>query len=198
VLRQVIAATYHQVWWPSTEVVRYDGDELPVWDEDLGTYLDPATGEVLPTWDQALDAIGPHDDPLHVARFGARFDAQGVLAGSNDANRCIRYLTKYLTKQVADCHQADTDPQRGHMQRLADALRYEPCSPTCANWLRYGIQPKSPNVCASEKSPGVLDQLPQPGSVIVPVRKGGAGSLAVSGLAGGGGRLVVWSGARRW
>jgi replication initiator protein RepSA len=29
------------------------------------------------------------------------------------------------------------------MQRLADALRYEPCSPTCANWLRYGIQPKN-------------------------------------------------------
>ncbi len=143
VLRQVIAATYHQVWWPSTEVVRFDADDLPVWDESLGTYLDPATGEVLPTWDQALDAVGPHDDPLHVARFGARFDAQGVLAGSKDANRCIRYLTKYLTKQVADCHQADTDPQRAHMQQLTDALRYEPCSPTCANWLRYGIQPKN-------------------------------------------------------
>ena len=81
--------------------------------------------------------------PLHVARFGATFDAQGVLAGSKDANRCIRYLTKYLTKQVADCHQADTDAQRAHMQRLADALRYEPCSPTCANWLRYGVQPKN-------------------------------------------------------
>jgi hypothetical protein len=23
-------------------------------------------------------------------------------------------------------------------------LRFEPCSPTCANWLRYGIQPKHP------------------------------------------------------
>jgi hypothetical protein len=143
VVRQVIAATYHQVWWPSTEVVRFDGDQLPVWDEDLGTYLDPATGEVLPTWDQALDAIGPADDPLHVARFGTTFDAQGVLAGSKDAARCVRYLTKYLTKQVADCHQADTDAQRAHMQRLGDALRYEPCSPACANWLRYGIQPKN-------------------------------------------------------
>ena len=30
------------------------------------------------------------------------------------------------------------------MDRLADALRYEPCSPTCANWLRYGIEPKNP------------------------------------------------------
>ena len=57
-LRRVLAATYHQVWWPSTTTVKYDGDELPVWDEATGNYLDPATGEVLPTWDQALDAIG--------------------------------------------------------------------------------------------------------------------------------------------
>ena len=107
------------------------------------TYLDPDTGEVLPTWDQALDAIGDEDEPLHVARFGARFDAQGVLAGSKDASRCIGYLTKYLTKHVGDCHQAATDAQAAHAARLADALRYEPCSPTCANWLRYGIQPKN-------------------------------------------------------
>ena len=32
-LREVIAATYHQVWWPSTTAVRFDGDHLPVWDE---------------------------------------------------------------------------------------------------------------------------------------------------------------------
>ena len=98
---------------------------------------------MLPTWDQALDAIGDQDEPLHVARFGARFDAQGVLAGSRDASRCIGYLTKYLTKHLGDCHQAATDAQADHAARLADALRYEPCSPTCANWLRYGIQPKN-------------------------------------------------------
>ncbi|HEY3732350.1 MAG TPA: replication initiator [Streptosporangiaceae bacterium] len=142
-LRQVLAATYHQVWWPVTSVVQFSGENLPVWDEPTGNYLDPATGEVLPTWDQALDAIGPDDKPLHVARFGERFDAQGVLAGSKDAARCIGYLTKYLTKNVADCHQAQAEAQQAHMNRLADALRFEPCSPTCANWLRYGIQPKS-------------------------------------------------------
>jgi hypothetical protein len=65
-----------------------------------------------------------------------------VLAGSKDAGRCIGYLTKYLTKQVGDCHHLDTDAQRVHAARLAEALRYQPCSPTCANWLRYGIQPK--------------------------------------------------------
>jgi hypothetical protein len=125
-------------------VVRYDGDQLPVWDDATSRYLDPATGELLPTWDQALDNIGPQDQPLHVVRFGPRLDAQGVLAGSNDAGRCVRYLTKYLTKQIAGCHTADTDPQLAHAARLAEALRYEPCSPTCANWLRYGIQPKNP------------------------------------------------------
>jgi hypothetical protein len=142
-LREVIAATYHQVWWPSTDMVRFDGGHLPVWDEDKATYLDPDTGEVLPTWDEALDAIDADDEPLHVARFGDRFDAQGVLAGSKDSNRCIGYLTKYLTKHVADCHAALTEDQVRHADRLADALRYEPCSPTCANWLRYGVQPKN-------------------------------------------------------
>jgi hypothetical protein len=141
-IRRVLAATYHQVWWPGTSTVRYDGDQLPVWDEHTANYLDPATGEILTTWDQALDELG--DQPQHVARFGERFDAQGVLAGSKDANRCIGYLTKYLTKQVGDCYHAETDAQRAHAARLAEALQFQPCSPTCANWLRYGIQPKNP------------------------------------------------------
>src|SRR5271169_5903303 len=121
-LRRVLAATYHQVWWPDTSTVKYhDGDELPEWDQATSRYLDPATGEVLPDWDQALDELG--DQPHHVARFGDRFDAQGVLSGSKDAGRCIGYLTKYLTKQVADCHQAQIDAQRVHAARLAEALR---------------------------------------------------------------------------
>ena len=143
-LRAVIAATYHQVWWPPTDQVRYQDDALPAWHEPSGRYLDAATGELLPAFDQALDTIGPRDEPLHVARFGPKFDAQGVLAGTKDAGRCIGYLTKYLTKQLAACHTAATDRQADHTDQLIDALRYEPCSPACANWLRYGIQPRNP------------------------------------------------------
>jgi hypothetical protein len=143
-LRQVLAATYHQVWWPPVTDMKYHDGKLPVWHEASGNYLDPATGEVLPTWDQALDDLGDDSVPFHVARFGERFDAQGLLAGSRDANRCIGYLTKYLTKHLGDCHQAATGAQTAHADRLVQALRYEPCSPRCANWLRYGIQPKDP------------------------------------------------------
>ena len=110
---------------PSTTTVKYDGDELPVWDEATGNYLDPATGEVLPTWDQALDAIGDEDEPWHVARFGDRFDAQGVLSGSKDAGAVHR-----LPDQVP--HQAGgrlppgrrPTPSSAHAARLAEALRY--------------------------------------------------------------------------
>jgi hypothetical protein len=140
-LRKIIAATYHQVWWPKTDVARFEADHQPLWDEPLGRYVDASTGELLPTWEEALDAIGPSDDPLHVARFGPKFDAQGVLAGSKDSARCIGYLTKYLVKDIGTCYQPETAAQHQHVARLVDALRFEPCSPTCANWLRYGINP---------------------------------------------------------
>jgi hypothetical protein len=37
-LRQIIAATYHQVWWPPTDDVRFDGDRMPVWHEALEVF----------------------------------------------------------------------------------------------------------------------------------------------------------------
>lgn len=156
-LKAVVAATYHQVWWPATDVVRYEGDRLPVWverpgredgapyaDGQGGDYVDPDSGEVLPTWDDALDELGgaEHAEPLHVARFGSQVDVQGVLAGTRDADQCIRYLAKYLTKSLSGSVEPDEVARRAHASRMVDALRFEPCSPRCANWLRYGVQPK--------------------------------------------------------
>ncbi|TQN28326.1 hypothetical protein FHX37_3660 [Haloactinospora alba] len=145
-LRQIAAATYHQVWWPHAEQVVYDNDHLPLFDEDTGNYVDPDTGEVLATWEQALDVLDtdPEAEPMHVCRLGPQVDAKGVVAGSGDANRCVRYLAKYLTKDIAECHPVTTAAQQRHVDRFMDALRFEPCSPRCANWLRYGIQPQNP------------------------------------------------------
>ena len=143
-IRQVAAATYHQVWWPQHDQPVYDLDRPPVWDAGAGVYVDPDTGELLPTWDEALDALGedPAAEPAHVVRFGPQVHAEGVLSGSGDADRCIGYLAKYLTKSIDVCHAAATDAQRQHVDRLAEALRYEPCSPHCPNWLLYGVQPR--------------------------------------------------------
>ncbi|MDR8407806.1 helitron helicase-like domain-containing protein [Nonomuraea sp. 3-1Str] len=156
-VKQIAAATYHQVWWPAADVVRFDGEHLPVCQDGAG-YLDPDTGEVLPTWDEALDQLDADQDaePLHIIRFGEQIDVKGVLAGTPDADQCIRYLSKYLTKSLSDSLDTDNPARREHAARMVDALRFEPCSPRCPNWLRYGIQPKdakqgmTPGACRSK------------------------------------------------
>jgi len=145
-LRQVVAATYHQVWWPPHHEPVYTGDRLPVWDEDSGGYADPATGETLPTWDEALDAldVDPGAEPAHVVRFGRQLDMQGIIAGSPEADRRVGYLTKYLTKSISETYgdRHPSEARQAHLDRLAHEVRWLPCSPRCANWLRFGIQPK--------------------------------------------------------
>ncbi|WP_170223401.1 replication initiator [Nonomuraea turkmeniaca] len=142
-IKQIAAATYQQVWWPPADRAVYEGDHLPVWENGVG-YLDPDTGEILPTWDEALNQLDADESaqPLHVVRFGPQVDVQGVLAGTPDADQCIRYLSKYLTKSLGGGWNPNNQAQRQHAERMLEALRLEPCSPTCANWLRYGIQPK--------------------------------------------------------
>ena len=145
VLRQVIEATYVQVWWPPHDRAVYVHRQ-PVWTGD--GYCDPDTGAMLPTWQQALDQLeaDPDAKPAHVMRFGRQYDMAGIIAPSEDADRAVRYLAKYLTKAVADPigDQDNTPAREAHIDRLHAELRWLPCSSHCANWLRYGIQPDQP------------------------------------------------------
>jgi hypothetical protein len=151
-MRQVVAATYHQVWWPSTAAVAYHpGDAQPVWDEQTKAYRDPVTDQPLPTWAEAMAALDdkldadPTQEPEYVIRFGVQVKPVGVLAGSPEAEKLIGYLSKYITKSVADCHTITAPAAEAHQHRLWEELRYTPCSPRCGNWLRYGIQPDLAN-----------------------------------------------------
>ncbi|MGH9117911.1 MAG: replication initiator [Acidimicrobiales bacterium] len=145
VVRQVAAATYHQVWWPDHETP-VCVDRLPV-GTDAG-YVDPDTGAVLPTWDEALDAMDADSEavPAHVVRFGRQVDMQGLLAGTPKADQAIGYLCKYLPKDLGATFDGAADEEQSprrvaHLDRLAEEVRWLPCSTGCANWLRYGVQP---------------------------------------------------------
>ncbi|WP_219416857.1 helitron helicase-like domain-containing protein [Pseudonocardia nigra] len=141
-LRAIAAATYHQVWWPTHDEIRYSEDRLPRWDNRANGYVDPDTREPLPTFDEACEDL---DRPAHVVRFGTQVHVKGILGGTEEAGRHIGYLTKYLTKSVGEAAghgEGATDRQREHARRLVAQLRVTPCSPRCGVWLLYGIQPR--------------------------------------------------------
>ena len=50
-------------------------------------------------------------------------------------------MTKYVTKNLADTAAPRGDHARAHFDRLHAELAVLPCSPSCANWLLYGVQP---------------------------------------------------------
>jgi replication initiator protein RepSA len=95
-LRAIAAATYHQVWWPAHDQIRYSGDRLPRWDDRAKGFVDPDTREPLPTFDEACEDLAR---PAHVVRFGAQVHVKGILGGTEEAGRHIGYLTKYLTNR---------------------------------------------------------------------------------------------------
>lgn len=138
-LKAVTEATYHQVWWPEHDEIKYSGDNLPFWDVRAKGFVDPQTRRALPTWEEALDEV---ERPAHVARFGVQVHSKGILGGTQEAGRHIGYLTKYLTKSINECFDAQTARQEDHAERLCAELAVTPCSPQCAVWLLYGVQPR--------------------------------------------------------
>jgi hypothetical protein len=59
--------------------------------------------------------------------------------------KAIGYLTKYLVKDINEVY-GDPDEltpgQAADLHRLHEHVRWLPCSPSCATWLCYGVQPK--------------------------------------------------------
>jgi hypothetical protein len=151
-IRQVVAGTYHQVWWPEHGDPVYGGDHMPVWVPELGAWCDPDTRQPLATFDDSVP--GPDADAseaAHVARFGDQVDIRGVLGGTHEAEHHVAYLTKYLTKSVGETYADASEAHRQHAARLLAELAITPCSPRCAVWLLHGIQPRN---ASSRLKPG--------------------------------------------
>ncbi|WP_234012352.1 helitron helicase-like domain-containing protein [Nocardia cyriacigeorgica] len=154
-IKQVAAATYHQVWWPHFDREVYSDGRMPYWDHQQQRFLDPDTHEPVPTWTEVLDLMDSVDDlePAHVIRFGTQIDVKGILGGTPEADRHIGYLTKYLTKSISEVIEPQSQRAADHYDRLHAELCRTPCSPTCGIWFRYGVVPKNakaktiPGVC---------------------------------------------------
>nr|WP_322787731.1 replication initiator [Hamadaea tsunoensis] len=143
-LKQVAAATYHQVWWPQFDTAVYSLRKPPVWDGDTSRFVDPVTRQPLTSWTDAVDALdGEGAEPAYVLRLGT-VDARGIQHGTKDAEKAIRYVTKYVTKDLTEQAAPSSEPQRDHFDRLHAELALIPCSPKCANWLLYGVEPEDP------------------------------------------------------
>src|SRR6185312_12360252 len=126
VIRQVTAATYHQVWWPRHDQLVYTGGRLPVWEPTVKQFVDPDTRQPLTLWDEALEQL---IEPAHVVTFGCQVHSKGILGGTDDAGRHLGYLTKYLVKSVAEIVEPGAEAQRRHADRLHAELSVTPCSP---------------------------------------------------------------------
>jgi hypothetical protein len=157
-IKAVTRATYVQIWWPQMSQPVYT-KRMPFWDGQ--DYRDPDTGFALPSWENAVRSLADDPDarPAHVMRLGAQVDIKGIISGTPDADRAVRYLTKYLTKSVAETYADPDDAQaayEAHIDRVWDEVRWLPCSPECSNWLRFGTQPRQaglgliPGMCPSK------------------------------------------------
>ena len=57
-IRRILAATYYQVWWPDTTTSNTTATTCPCGMRAPRATSTRPPGEVLPSWDQALDELG--------------------------------------------------------------------------------------------------------------------------------------------
>lgn len=105
-----------------------------------------------------LDQLGDDAEPMHVLTLGKQVDIKGLLGGTPDSDRAVRYLCKYLTKSIADTYtqprdehndqDGEVDPgelaYERHIDRLHREVRWLPCSPACATGSATASNPKTP------------------------------------------------------
>jgi hypothetical protein len=75
--------------------------------------------------------VGEDGTPTDPAGYDYQRAARDAIHFPALFDRLIQNLRRYLGYDVQYCHQASTDAQLAHAARLAEALRYEPCSPSC-------------------------------------------------------------------
>ena len=150
IIKDTVAAVYYSAWWPPIDQVRLrrpgpalgrhrlrrPGHRGGV--ADLGGGAGPGPGRP----GRGADACGPvrhadrhRRDHRPVAGCGPGHPVSDEVPHQVDCRHLHPRRRRRLRPDRA---------REAHIDRLHDELRYLPCGETCANWLRYGIQPKNP------------------------------------------------------
>lgn len=104
----------------------------------------PAARCARPAWPTPLGGAAPaRRDPRHHAAQADQAGRRGyLLLGLVAAPRrgdLPALGTPDLGQSIAECHEPETAAAAEHERRLAEEIRWTPCSPRCANWLLYGV-----------------------------------------------------------
>ena len=168
VLRQVAAATYHQVWWPPHERAVYVGRAAPGVATGAATST-PAPGCVLPTWDAGAGRARrrPGARRRRTCCGSARSSTcRGSSRTEGDADRRVAYLTKYLAKAIsghptATGRRLTAAPASGTWTGCTRRSRWLPCSPRCCELA--AVRGPAPGRAGGHDSRGVPRQGARPG-----------------------------------
>ena len=148
ILRQVVAATYHSAVVAAASTTPVYVDRLP----GVGRHRLRRPGHRR---DSADLAAGPRRARRRPGREAGARAAVRVAARHARHHRPLgrgrpgHPLPDEVPDQVhrGDRHRRRCHPDPAylaHVDRLHAEVRWLPCSPGCANWLRYGIQPDQP------------------------------------------------------
>ena len=68
---------------------------------------------------------------------------RGAPGGAAAPGRAVRGVARSRAASVSggDDEESASAARVAHIDRVADEVRWLPSAPTCANWLRYGVQP---------------------------------------------------------
>jgi transposase-like protein len=118
--------------------VRHDDGHLPAWREDSGRYFDQEIGAFLPTWEDALDAIGRAVDYVTVYRWVQRFTPEFIEAARLCRQCCIGRSVRMAERDRGRETGAVTSP-RGSSVFAGFRFPREVISVAVRWYLRYGL-----------------------------------------------------------
>ena len=148
-IRQVVAATYHQVWWPAHDQPVYTARPRAGVGRDPRPRLLRRPRHRRPAAHLGAGARRARRRPRRRARrtsssSAPQVDIQGVVAGTDKTDKALRLPDQVPDQGLGETADPTPPPPRPTSTASSRPCAGSPCSESCANWLLHGVSPRSP------------------------------------------------------